>query len=114
MNLRQYIICGDFNINLLNCDSHNDSNTFVETMYGLGLYPLINKPTRITEFSATVIDNIFTNNINNKMNCGILIKDLTDHLPIFTCCEEDIQRKDKVIYKHSRNHNDCNVNKFKL
>ena len=52
-------------------------------MYGFGLFPLINKPSRITEFSQTLIDNIFTNNIETVNNSGLLINDITDHLPVF-------------------------------
>ena len=56
-------ICGDININLLNTSSHTESNNFTDTLYGYGLYPLICRPTRVSSGSATLIDNIFTNNI---------------------------------------------------
>ena len=52
-------------------------------MFSLGLYPLIDKPTRITDHSATLIDNIFTNELDSKINSGLLISDISDHLPIF-------------------------------
>ena len=45
----------------------------------------ISRPTRITSSSATVIDNICTNNHDN-LNCslsGILVADVSDHFPIF-------------------------------
>ena len=47
------------------------------------MYPLISKPTRITSSTATLIDNIFTNNLEHRMSSGILYTDLSDHLPIF-------------------------------
>ena len=47
------------------------------------LYPLISKPTRITSSSATLIDNIFTNNLEYNMVSGIFYADLSDHLPVF-------------------------------
>ena len=47
------------------------------------LYPLISKPTRITYSTATLIDKIFTNNLEHSMNSGILYTDLSNHLPIF-------------------------------
>ena len=46
-------------------------------------YPLISKPTRITNSSATLIDNIFVNNFDECYKCGILLTDLSDHLPVF-------------------------------
>ena len=39
----------------------------------------INQPTRITENSATIVDNIFTNNMNNKILSGNIITDFSDH-----------------------------------
>ena len=54
------------------------------------MFPLINKPTRITNHSATFIDNIFTNAFGINRNSGILVNDLSDHLPIFTIREENL------------------------
>ena len=59
----------------------------MDMMFSLGLYPLIDKPTRITDHSATLIDNIFTNELDSKMNSGLLISDTSDHLPIFAVCK---------------------------
>ena len=45
---------------------------------------LIDKPTRITETSATLLDHIITNDINNKdVNNGIAYSDISDHLAVF-------------------------------
>ena len=52
-------LVGDYNINLLNVDSHSLTADFNDTMYSSGLVPLITRPTRVTENSATLIDNIF-------------------------------------------------------
>ena len=65
-------ITDDFNINLLNIDQHIPSSEFVETMYTYSFFLLINKPTRIGGNCATLIDNIYCNNINSsKMMNGI-------------------------------------------
>ena len=43
------------------------------------------KPTRITKSTATLIDNLFTNNLSKTEHLnGILFNDISDHLPIFT------------------------------
>ncbi len=47
-------------------------------------FPTILKPTRLTTQSATLIDNIFTNDIGSKVASGILLNDIRDHLPVFT------------------------------
>lgn len=63
-NEKKYcIIMGDFNINLLNFESHSLTHEFLGN---LGLYcfqPYITQPTRITEHSATLIDNIYFNSM---------------------------------------------------
>ena len=42
----------------------------------------IDRPTRIKDTSATLIDNIFTNTHQNDTETGVWLAD-TDHLPIF-------------------------------
>ena len=54
-------------------------NTFVSSYF----QPQILQPTRITDHSATLIDNIFFNSLEHFTISGNLIYDLTDHLPIF-------------------------------
>lgn len=56
---------GDFNLNLLNYDSNSDTNDFVNTLGSYYFHPHILKPTRITEHSATLIDNIFFNSMEH-------------------------------------------------
>jgi hypothetical protein len=46
-------------------------------------HPHILQPTRITDHSATLIDNIFFNSVNHHAVSGNIIYDLTDHLPNF-------------------------------
>ena len=73
----------DFNINILNSQSHQPSNEFINLMASNSLYPLISKPTCKTSTTATLIDKIFTNNLQLCMNSGIFYSDFSDHLPIF-------------------------------
>ena len=55
--------------------------------------PLITKPTTITKSTATLIDNIFTNNANKTGHLsGILLNDISDHLPIFTITEHKTKK----------------------
>ena len=48
-------IMGGFNLNLLNYESHNDTNDFINTMISHYLLPHILHPTRVTDHSGTVI-----------------------------------------------------------
>ena len=100
---KSMFILGDFNINLLNTDSHKGSLEFAELMYGNGLVPLIQKPTRITEYSATLIDNIFTNVCEEGLESGIIVTDISDHLPVFACCPSQDEKRNKPLYKYCQN-----------
>ncbi|CAH3165213.1 unnamed protein product, partial [Porites evermanni] len=82
INKLSYLM-GDSTINILNSQSHQPSNEFINLMVSNSLYPLICKPTRLTSTIATLIDNISTNNLEHCMNSGIFYSDLSDHLPIF-------------------------------
>lgn len=99
-------ICGDFNIDLLNPNNHKMTEDFINTVFSLGLYPQITRPSRITSHSATLIDNIFTNIIQNNTVSGLLIHDISDHLPIFTVYDNNysLNRQDKKnIFQKGQN-----------
>ena len=74
---------GDFNLNLMNYESHQQTSEFLDIMYSNMLLPLITRPTRIISYTATLIDNIFTNHLENYLFSGLLFTDISDHLPIF-------------------------------
>ena len=75
---------GDYNIPLMNIDSHGPSQEFSEMVYSYSMYPCIIKPTRVTTKSASLIDNISCNNMpDSSLFTGILYTDISDHFPIF-------------------------------
>ena len=76
-------VCGDFNVNFLNHGQHHLTDNCLDILHGYGLYTLITQPTRITIHSATLLDNIFTNVPFNNAKSGVIINDISDHLPIF-------------------------------
>ena len=71
---------GDFNINLLSYDSHSQTNNFINLMLS-HLLPHILHPTRITDHSATIIDNIFSNSLESDTISGRLLSQISDHFP---------------------------------
>ena len=77
------IIMEDFNINLINYESHHTTEEYVNTLNSYSFQPLITHPTRITYHSATLIDNIFFNSLEHYTLSGNILTDLTDHLPNF-------------------------------
>ena len=57
---KQVYIMGDFNIGLLKVDEHRPTHGYLELIYSYSLLPTIYKPTKITETTATIIDNIIS------------------------------------------------------
>ena len=109
---KKCFIMGDFNIDLLKSDENPHVNDFLNQMFSSSFYPLITRPTRITNSSATLIDNIFVNNLEEIYTSGILFTDLSDHLPIFQITG-NIQKKRKInTEKKYRQINDKTINQL--
>ena len=70
------------NINFLKFNEHTQTEEFLDMLYANNILPIITTPTRLTDHAATLIDHINTNSLQN-FSPGILIVDITDHLPIF-------------------------------
>ena len=76
---------GDFNVNLLNYNEHNQTNEVLDSLASNPYIPLILQPTRITSHSNTLIDNIFSNYvIDSDIISGNLTATISDHLPQFS------------------------------
>ena len=95
------LICGDFNIDLLSVTSNRHVTEYFDNVISSGFFPKITLPTRIQENSNTLIDQIWSNNLeeSKKSKSGILINDISDHKMIFTFIEniEFIEKFDKLI-----------------
>ena len=73
------VLLGDFNADLLKYDQNSNISDFLDLMYSSLLLLHIFSPTRTTSSSATLIDNIFTNNYNSSFVSGNLVNTLSDH-----------------------------------
>ena len=77
-------LSGEFNISLLNYNVHNPTNEFLDSLASNSFLPYIFEPTRITSYSKTLINNIFTNVIlPDSSLSGNLTATISDHLPQF-------------------------------
>ena len=109
---KETYIMGDFNLDLLRDKRHLPTSNFINTLVSYSFLPLINKPTRITSTSATLIDNIFCNNIhNNSFVNGIFYTDISDHLPIF-CIKKTYSEKRNNKTTRKRIFNESSIQKF--
>ena len=59
---------------------------FSELMNRRAMFPLNNKPRRITRTTTTLIENIFTSEIKTTVDSEMIIENVSVHLPIFAIC----------------------------
>lgn len=106
-------IMGDLNINILNY-SDNNSQLLVNLFHSYGFFSTINKPTRVTSHSATLIDHIWTNNVDNYIHSGIIYSSISDHFPVtssFSLLQSESLRK-PITFK-IRKYTNENISSFK-
>lgn len=80
------VMLGDFNINLLKINENGHVSDFLDSVIGHSMYPKITLPTRFTDTSGSLIDNIFCKLSQNTIGAasGIYISNISDHLPYFS------------------------------
>lgn len=85
-NKRTEILCGDFNIDILNkSNNYNDSKfKYLNLLYSNGFTSYINEYTRIFNGSKSCLDHFFVkSHMNQKNFTPIILKSkITDHYPI--------------------------------
>ena len=105
-------VMGDFNQDLLQYNHQVPTQEFIDSLSSHAFLPLIFNPTRLTSYSATLIDHIFTNKLAHSVFSGIILNDLSDHLPVFAYFDDTTltcRRKRKIVM---RTFNDDNLHKF--
>ena len=92
---------GDANIDLIKYESDVSSQQLIETLEKYGLVQTVSKPTRVTDHSHTLIDHVYSNNIDNISSTNVLTIDISDHLATLTIaklnCSSKNQRKSNKI-----------------
>ena len=107
-------LTGDFNLNLLDHDTHSNVKDYVNLLFENGFLHFINKPTRITRYSSTLIDHFISNTNSDNIDTGIIKTDISDHFPIFFIAnnEELFKKGEKQIIR-KREINANTLNSFK-
>ena len=97
---KECYISGDFNIDLLKYNTNSKYNEFFNTMTSFGFLPHILQPTRITDYSSTVIDNIYGNNFDQESISGNILISFADHFTQFISIKKKVHKlKPKAVYK---------------
>lgn len=78
-------LMGDFNLNLLHYENHIPTQEFMDSLLSHIFYPLINRPTRLTAHSATLIDNILTNCLAQSV-CNAFSQTISVTIYTHYCC----------------------------
>ena len=60
-------------------------NDLMDIMSDNSFYSLINKPTCITDTTATILDHMWTNLYFKNIKTGVLFHPISDHLPVLIC-----------------------------
>ena len=107
------ILLGDFNIDLIKCSIDVHTSDFLNLVSSYNLLPYITLPTRVTDRSQTLIDNIFSNSTNTKTISGNLTTTVSDHLPQFFICPDFnkrfIPRKHNIYRRNINNYDKASL-----
>ena len=103
----------DHNLDFLKHSIHKRTHDFIELNLDNKLLPSITRPTRITNNSATLIDNIIVSQcLLANSESRIVIDDISDHLPSIVKFDEMLQKDKASKFVTSRNLNEKNLQKI--
>ena len=95
------------------CDNYFSSVPLADYLLcSYGLLPHILQPTRVTEHSATVIDNIFSNNIQDDIISGNILLTLSKHFSQFISVNRekiDIYQRDYSKFSNESFRDDVSI-----
>ena len=105
-------IMGDCNANLIDDANYAPTNDFINMIFSHHLQPSVIHPTRITDSTSTLIDNIFvTNFIGQNIQSGNILSLISDHLPQFCIISDFIYEYIKLRH-FSHDYSNFDVYKF--
>ena len=78
--MKEKYFTGDFNIGLLKYETIPKYQDFYTLVASNGLLPYITLPTRLTDTTMSIIDNIYTNTFKEDIFSGNIMIEIADHL----------------------------------
>ena len=88
-NSNSTYFCGDYNIDLFKITRVQMYEDYFDNILSAGYIPTMTLPTRLSN-NSTLIDNIFTNNVGNKLTANILNVHISDHQPIVLFSNDEL------------------------
>lgn len=111
---KSIFMIGDFNLDCFRYDKSKVIQDFYNNIFQHGVLPLINRPTRVTTNTCTLIDNIFSNCfLDATLKTGIIKTPISDHFPIFSIISRNTTKINTEIKVEKRNINSKNFQSFK-
>ena len=90
-------------MDFMKASKHTNTQKFLDYNLEMTLLPVITKPTRITDTSATLIDNILiSSRLQHDYNSGLIISDMSDHLPTvikLPNVKQDLKQQQILTYR---------------
>ena len=99
-------MAGDFNINFLDYSRITIVRDFFNLVFQNRIFPVINRPARVTETSVTTIDHILTNAIiGSPLHSGIVKTEISDHFAVFYLLKSNFEQSNikNIIIKRDIN-----------
>ena len=88
-NSQNTYMCGDYNVNLLKVTARQFNDDYFNHILSAGYIPKVTLPTRLSD-NSTLIDNVFTTNLNTDLSAYILDIHISDHQPVILFTNEDL------------------------
>jgi hypothetical protein len=106
----ELILCGDLNINYFNDNSRKDLLNSLLASFNLG--SMVNFPTRISNNSCTLIDNIYINTYQSEFSVYPLINGLSDHDAQVITLNNIFTSVPNQVFFYTRNINNHSISQF--
>ena len=104
-------IVGNTNLNLIDYETNIKVKNYLNQLFQKIFTAVINKPTRVSQNNATIIDHINTNHfLNNDMHSGIVTTNISVNFPIFLISKDlSLDSSNERIHITKRERNDKSI-----
>ena len=105
----------DHNLDYIKASQHVDTTSFLQLLNDNEIINTIQKPTRVTHKSATLIDNILVTSSNLSYDSYVITEIISDHYPCLTTLAVSSKYDKKIAYEVTRTVTDkksCKLTKY--
>ena len=111
---KELILGMDDNLDLLKSGTHKPTQVFLEDLLNKNKLPTITRPTKITQNSTTLIDNIFVSEkLHHFFESAVIITDISNHLPSLSLLKQTKLLDQKLLEFGSHNLSQAKIKTIK-